>query len=107
MKKNVLLDTCIDFSTGGPNTREFGGRSRGDFRGGFRGRGGMDGNVSVSSGSDTSNLPPLPASAPFPEGTGKKVSYTEHIARGTIGRRITVFANHHAIECLPGIKVYQ
>ena len=108
-KKRFLIDTCTDLWTGGPNTRAFGRGSRGDFRGVFGGHGGMDGNVSVSSGSKitTSTLPPLPASAPYPEGTGAQVPYTEHATRGTIGRRVTVLANHHVIQYLPVIKIFQ
>jgi hypothetical protein len=105
--KRNLLDICTDFSTGSFNTRGRGGGSRGGLQRGSGGRGGLDGNESISSGSSASQLPPLPASAPFPEGTGAEIPYVEHTSRGTTGRQIMVLTNHHVIQCLPVIKIYQ
>lgn len=86
--------------TGGGFNR---GRNDGNRGGsGHDGRGGSSGNMPFKS-----KLPPLPTTAPFPEGAGGKVPYPNMDIRGKIGKKARFLVNHHAIETLPIIKIFQ
>jgi hypothetical protein len=85
---------------GGGFNRGRGDGNRGDF--GRDGREGNRGNKPF-----ISKLPPLPTTAPFPEGTGGEVPYPNVDVRGKIGKKALFLVNHHTIETLPVIKIFQ